>query len=97
MENEKQIAGTSLGINPQNHAQRRVFYDLNMAGDKGEARHPMVVMRELAQKHGFTLIGAVPQSLFDGWDFWIESTNIAVLDLPCFFRERIPWKPVGQA
>jgi hypothetical protein len=84
-------------VNPDNQKQARLFYDLREANDRGENRHPQIVMRELAGKHGFTILDSVPQSLFDGWDYWIESDNLMDLHLPKFFRENVPWKAIGEA
>jgi hypothetical protein len=82
------------GMNPNNPKQARLFYDLIEACEYGEKRHPVVVMEELAKKYGFKILDRVPQSLFDGWDFWIEFEELP--NLPPIFRD-VPWKRVGQA
>ena len=64
------------------------------AHDAGETRHPQTVVSELAESIGFTILAAVPQSLFDGWDFWVEFEE-SVKDIGPLFRG-YPWKPVGQ-
>lgn len=46
----------------------RVFYDLNDA----PSGHAQTMMRNLAIELGFTILASQPQSLFDGWEFWIE-------------------------
>jgi hypothetical protein len=84
-------------INPDDPTQARVFYDMYKSHIAGEKRHPEVVMEELAKQHDFTILDSIPQSLFDGWDVWIESPDMATLELPDLFRKNIPWKPVGQA
>jgi hypothetical protein len=82
------------GTNPSNPFQRRVFFHLWHAQDAGETRHPMAVMRELAEANNFGILAAVPQSLHDGWDFWIEESANAPA-LPSYLLD-YPWKPVGQ-
>lgn len=82
------------GQNPANPRQRRVFFHLQDAHESGEKRHPQIVMRELAATHGFTILAAVPQSLFDGWDVWIEEPEGERVDRPYLLD--YPWKPVGQ-
>jgi hypothetical protein len=82
------------GINQDNPKQARVFYDLFEAYKYGERRHPQIVMKELAERHGFRILGKVPQTLFDGWDYWIEFETPP--DLPPIFRD-VPWKGIGEA
>lgn len=60
------------GLNPENNKQARVFFNYLTMQDAGENRHASLVMQELGDKLGFKVIGAVPQTLFDGWDYWIE-------------------------
>ena len=85
-------------INPNNKNQARLFYDLIDATRKAkESRHPQIVMKELSIKNNFTILGAVPQSLFDGWDFWIERDDIELIDLPDELFCDYPWKPIGMA
>jgi hypothetical protein len=82
------------GLNPTNKKQARVFFSYLSAEDAGEARHAETVMTELAAEKGFAVIGKCPQTLFDGWDYWIEFHTAP--ELPLFFQDS-PWKPVGQA
>jgi len=82
------------GINPDNPKQARVFFDMIDADKVGEHRHPQIVMKEISEKHHFKIISCVPQSLFDGWDFWIEFDTFP--ELPPLFR-KVDWKPVGEA
>ncbi len=82
------------GTNPDNPKQRRLFFDMIDAYEFGEKRHPQIAMKELAEKCKFKIIGCVPQSLFDGWDFWIEFDEEPIL--PPIFRS-VPWKPIGEA
>lgn len=81
------------GRNPENQSQRRVFFHAYAAYDVGEKRHPLTVMQELAERHGFRTLAAVPQSLFDGWDFWIEECAAPVA---APYLLDYPWKPIGQ-
>ena len=87
------------GINPENKKQARVFYDLLSAvyEDK-EVRHPLIVMRLLEVQYEFKIIGKIPQTLFDGWDFWIEAENIeqVLSQLPKYIKN-VPWKGVNEA
>ena len=81
------------GINPENCKQRRLFYCYQAADGQGETRHAQVVMRELAEKHSFKILCAIPQSLGRGWDFWIGFETAP--NLPHYFNEG-DWKPVGE-
>lgn len=83
-----------LGINPNNPMQARVFYDFYTAYDVKEDRHPELVMKELSKKHNFTILFSVPQTIADGWDFWIEFKQKP--NLPTLFRDGITWKRIGQ-
>lgn len=73
--------------------QARVWFDGIGAYKCDEKRHPQVVMKELGEKHSFSVIGAVPQSLGDGWDFWIEWPGWP-LYLPSYIAIK-GWEPVG--
>ena len=84
-----------IAINPSNDKEGRLFYCLRTANENGEKRHPVIVMQELAIKYNFEIIGKVPQSLFDGWDFWIKFETKP--NLPPFFYTDIPWKSVNMA
>lgn len=77
-------------LNPENPRQARIFYDMYAA----EAGHPMDVVRRLSTELGFTILDAVPQTMFDGWDIWIEFNEPLVL--PDYFRS-VPWRFVGSA
>ena len=83
-----------LGTNPENNKQRRVFFCAFTAADIGEKRHPQKVMAELAEKYQFKILSEIPQSMFDGWDIWIESSE--AVELPKYLKVA-QWKPVGQA
>ncbi len=82
------------GGNPDNPKQMILFFDLRTAYEYGEKRHPQIVMRELAEKYHFTILARIPQTFFDGWDFWIEFETMPML--PPIFRH-VPWKPIGEA
>ena len=83
------------GQNPDNDKQYHVFFDLISAHLSGESRHPQIVMKELSRQFDFTILDAVPQSLFDGWSFWIEF-NREPKDLPPqYFREGVGWISIG--
>ena len=87
---------------PRQPNQHHRFYCMQSAADAGEHRHPQQVVRGLSEMHGFTVLGAVPQSLFDGWDFWIEYDANGDYDdsteppaFPAYFRAA-SWKPINQ-
>lgn len=92
---EKPEYSSLLGINPNNTHQARVFFDMYKANDAGENRHPVTVVEELSKTLGFKILNRVPQSLFDGWDFWIEFDKPP--KLPEYFRSGIKWKRIGEA
>ena len=79
--------------NPSNPSQRRVFFHGQSASEAGENRHPQIVMTELAQRHGFRILSAIPQSMHDGWDFWIEGSAPIILPYLLDYQ----WKSIGQA
>ena len=84
-------------INPDNRNQARLFFCMYSARDNKEDRHPQIVMNDLAIKHKFKILGAVPQTAFDGWDFWVEFDDIEEIhELPPLFRF-LEWKPINQA
>jgi hypothetical protein len=82
------------GINPSNPQQARIFFDMFAAQDAGDNRHPQVIIKEVAARLGFSVLGSVPQSMFDGWDVWIEFSEAAP-DVGPFFRD-VPWRSVGS-
>lgn len=82
------------GINPSNPSQARVFFDAISAHYEGLGEHPQKVMDQLSPELGFRVLDSVPQSMMDGWDFWIEFDSMPIM--PKYFRD-VPWKPVGQA
>ena len=84
-----------LAINPDNENQAHVFFDMITAFNEGETRHPQKVMKELSEKIGFKVLDSVPQSMFDGWSFWIEYKSIP--SLPNYFRSGIKWIQIGEA
>lgn len=92
---EKPEYSPLLGINPNNTHQARVFFDMFLANEAGENRHPVTVVEELSKTLGFKILNRVPQSLFDGWDFWIEFDKPP--KLPDYFRAGIKWKRIGEA
>ena len=79
----------------QAQGQLLVFYSGWSADKCGEKRHPQIVMRDLAREHDFEILAAVPQSIADGWEFWIEWEG-----WPLYLPEYIgvkAWKPIGEA
>ena len=85
---------TILARNPANRNEAHVFYDMMEAGIHGETRHPQVVVRELSHRLNFDILDAVPQSLFDGWSFWIRFYEAP--DLPFELFRAVNWIPVGE-
>ena len=84
-------------FNPDNPKQARLFYCMFEAMECEENRHPIDVMMELEIKHNFIIKYKIPQSMFDGWDFWVEFEDPKEIDLlPKLFRN-VGWKPIGQA
>lgn len=75
--------------------QQHRFYCTRSASDQNENRHPQEVVRDWSRSRGFTILDAVPQSIADGWDFWIEVHEGQDLVFPSFFRA-CEWKPIGQ-
>ena len=69
----------------------RVIY--SMYGAPNE--HPQVVMRKLATKLDFTILGATPQSIADVWWFWIAFDKEPP-NLPNYIQPA-EWLPVGTA
>ena len=83
--------------NPENKNQVRYFYCARTAFDHGEMRHPSIVIDEIASKCHFKVLGKIPQTAFDGWDFWVEfEDSIYVLVVPPFFMD-YGWKPINEA
>lgn len=81
------------GINPENKNQARVFLNIQDYQEFGFKGHPHEVILKLIP-FGSKVIGAVPQSMFDGWDFWLElDGNYNAHDL----IDDYVWKPVNQA
>ena len=84
---------------PRQPNQHHRFYCMQSAADAGEHRHPQQVVRDLAATHGFTVLGAVPQSIADGWDFWLEYAGNAhdgtAPAFPAYLRPA-KWKPINQ-
>lgn len=75
--------------------QHHCWFCAYTAYEAGENRHPQEVVRELAKLHGFKILDQVPQSIADGWSFWIETSEAQVPDLPKYFRVA-RWIPIGQ-
>lgn len=83
------------GINPNNNKQARIFLDLNELYYSGIKGIPCEIMNRLAYEHGLKILDCVPQTLFDGIDFWIEFDTYPE-GLPDIFRD-VPWRPIGVA
>jgi hypothetical protein len=62
----------------------RLFYSYLGAWDEGEKRHALHVMDELSVVQGCRLERAVPQTLFDGWEFYIDCATQP--DLPDYIN-----------
>lgn len=84
-----------MSVNPYPR-QHRFFYDMHAASDAGEHHHPQSVVRGLAHTHGFKVLDAVPQSLFDGWDFWIETVDDGPAPVITPYFKAAAWKPIGE-
>ena len=87
---------------PRQPNQHHRFYCMMSATEAGEHRHPQRVVRDLAATLNFVVLGAVPQSIADGWDFWIEYDANGDYDdsteppaFPAYFRAA-SWKPINQ-
>jgi len=83
-------------LNPNNTKQARLFYCYDKASDAGEDRNATIVLQELSERLGFKRIGAVPQTMAYGWDFWIEFENGSP-ELPDYFMFGVPWEHIGSA
>ena len=68
----------------------RVVYDLRSAPDE----HPQKVMKRLQGELGFTILGAVPQSIADCWWFWVQI--FGPTEWPPYIKEA-EWLPIGTA
>jgi hypothetical protein len=80
------------GINPENKQQARVFFHLETCQDEGFIGHPQHEIKKLIPESA-NVIGCIPQSLYDGWDFWIDfSGELLVHDVLFDFQ----WKPINQ-
>lgn len=82
-------------VTPQMPNQHHCWFCAHSASDAGEGRHPQEVVRELAKTHNFKILDQVPQSIADGWSFWIETADGKIPELPPFFRIA-RWIPIGQ-
>lgn len=84
-------------INPDNPKQARVFYYLQDAPfSPGKLfYHPQRVMKRLSKELNFIILDSIPQTIADGWDFWIEFETMP--ELPPFISNKVPWKPVGES
>jgi len=81
-----------MKTNPNNSKQARLFFSyMSAALEYKENRHADIVMKELAEKNNFKVISKVPQTLFDGWEYWIEFDEEP--ELPGFV-ENVIWEPV---
>ena len=85
-----------LGINPENKKQARIFYCYLEANNLSEDRHACIVIEELSKRHKFKVLRAIPQTLFNGWDFWVEFDFYPTADycLPSYCR-KVKWKGIG--
>lgn len=84
------------GINPNNKNQMRIFFSMYELWDLNIKGHPRTIMDQLSKEMNFKVLDAVPQSLFDGWDFWIEGENLDQMDFPIYIRD-VPWRAIGTA
>ena len=64
---------------------RRVFFDYRMANDAGEMRHAVLVLKELSRAHDFRIMSSEPQSIADGFEFWIDDPKQS--KLPKYVRD----------
>ena len=85
------------GLNPSNKNQAHLFFYSLAAHKNGEDRHPQIVMNEMAEELGFVILDKIPQSMHDGWSFWIEGENLAQHVLPDYFMEHVKWFKIGTA
>lgn len=83
-----------IGINPRNKHQMRLFLCSYMQCSANIDGHPQEIMEKLSEEKGFRILACAPQSMFDGWDFWIE-LETAPDNLPNIFRG-VQWKSVGS-
>jgi len=58
---------------------KHVFYNMWSAHDVGVDEHPQTQMKKL----GIKVYRAIPQSLFDGWEFWVDDD----VELPGYIEE----------
>ena len=56
-----------------------VFYNMWSAHDAGVDCHPQTQMDKL----GISYYRSVPQSMYDGWEFWIDDD----VELPGYIKE----------
>lgn len=82
------------GINPENNHQMRLFLCSYMQADAKINGHPQEIMKKLSKENGFKILASVSQTIFDGWDFWIEF-DTPPSNLPNIFRD-VPWTRVGS-
>ena len=90
----KKANGFLKGINPENKHQMLLFLCSYMQSEAKISGHPQEIMKKLAEENGFKILESVPQSLLDGWDFWIEF-DTPPSTLPNIFRD-VEWKSVGS-
>jgi hypothetical protein len=50
----------------------RLRYDMRGADDAREFRHPQIVMKRVADRHGFSILKEEPVSIADCWIFTID-------------------------
>ncbi len=82
-------------ICPTDSHVAHVFLCMIKQAECGNSERPQNLMRRLSNELDFEILGAVPQSMFDGWSFWIRFDKEP--DLPDMFRDKIKWVPVGAA
>ena len=75
-----------LGI-PIRINKARLFLSYISAYNLGEKRHAQIIMKELSIKHGFVITESIPQSVGDGWEFFIEFDKTP--KLPDYFNESL--------
>lgn len=83
------------GINPDNKLQSFYHYDLQEKDKQGVSDHPQDDMKRLSNELGFKILDAIPQSMGDRWDIWIESESEKQPEVPDYFFAA-NWKPVGE-
>jgi hypothetical protein len=86
-------------VNPRNERQWYCLFECG-GPTSAESVHPQKVMSILGSAFRFRVLAAIPQSVADVWQFWIEfnsdvyvHTSIPHGDM---FRSVNRWRPVGE-